>query len=66
MSKPAMSQCCGTCKWFDGNQWGWCRYKVPPLPFKVPVYLVTDMAAGWRDLERVEGTDCPCFERREG
>ena len=62
----ANGQRCGTCKWWDATNppWGWCRYVVPDLPFPVPIHLCLDQEAGWRDLEDIDGKDCPTWQAR--
>ena len=62
----ASGQRCGNCQWWDATNppWGWCRYVIPVLPFPVPSHLCIDMEAGWRDLEDVDGKDCPTWQAR--
>jgi len=55
---------CGTCQWFEGDVWGWCRYPIPPLPFPVPVYCDISTDAGWRDLAAEDKEDCPTWQAK--
>ncbi len=60
-------QRCGNCGWFDvgqSQQWGWCRYEIPLIPFPMPIQCSLDQDAGWRDLEISDGVDCPTWKER--
>lgn len=54
---PNEDQCCGECRWWRAiGELGRCKFPLPVMPLSMPKPSLMD---------RREGTDCPCFERKE-
>lgn len=56
-----MERCCGACRWWNetkhDNALGFCVVPIPEWALKY--------APRGYNMVRNEGTDCPCFERKE-
>ena len=53
-------QCCGECRWYRPrtDRLGECDF---PISVPLPACVEALHSMMWAD----EGTDCPCFERKE-
>lgn len=61
-----MSQCCGGCKWANPSELVAMSYCAWPVP-----KWIVNLNGGFESRDKAlmadnDGTDCPCFERREG
>ena len=56
-------KCCNNCRWFALREksvigYGECKYPVSMLPQELRY-------SGRVSINKDDGTDCPCFERKE-